>query len=129
MKHLKLIMTLTLAVTTVAVVVAVWYLISLYNNEKQATLNSVRECAENAILLEMIDRMLPSEDSAESFMRLNAFLEMTQQKDGRISNADTLQASLAGILSFGLEFKDEQTHPNEERLNDIFKAELNRHFL
>lgn len=129
MKHLKLIMTLTLAVTTVAVVVAAWYLISLYNNEKQATLNSVRECAENAILLEMIDRMLPSEDSAESFMRLNAFLEMTQQKDGRISNADTLQASLAGILSFGLEFKDGEAHPNEERLNDIFKAELNRHSL
>ncbi len=129
MKRLKLIMTITLAVTIVAVFVASWNLHSLYINEKESTMKTVRECAENAILLEMIQRMQPSEQAAESFIRLNSVVEMAQQKNGRIAHSDTLRTSLESLLRIGLEFMDGMDRSNENNLDSIFKAELNRHNL
>lgn len=57
MKHLKVILALTLGVTVIAVVIAACNLAALYQHEKEQTMAAVRKCAENAILLEMIGRM------------------------------------------------------------------------
>ncbi len=129
MKRLTLIMTISLAVTLVAVFVASCNLHSLYINEKESTMKTVRECAENAILLEMIERMQPSQQAGESFIRLNSVVEMSQQKDGRIAHSDTLRTSLESLFRIGLEFIDGMEKPNEDNLDSIFKAELNRHNL
>ncbi len=129
MKRLKLIMTISLAVTIVAVFVATYNLYSLYINEKESTMKTVRECAENAILLEMIERMQPSEQATESFIRLNSIVEMAQQKDGRIAHSDTLRTSLESLFRIGLEFMVGMEKTNENNLDNIFKAELNRHNL
>ncbi len=129
MKRLTLIMTISLTVTLVAVFVASCNLHSLYINEKESTMKTVRECAENAILLEMIERMQPSQQAGESFIRLNSVVEMSQQKDGRIAHSDTLRTSLESLFRIGLEFIDGMEKPNEDNLDSIFKAELNRHNL
>ncbi len=129
MKRLKLIMTITLSVTILAVFAASWNLHSLYVNEKNATMKTVRECAENAMLLEMIERMQSSQQAAESFIRLNSIVEMNQQKDGRIAHSDTLSTTLVSLFRFGLEFMEGMEKPNKDNLDRIFLAELNRHDL
>ncbi len=123
MKRLKFIMTISLAVTFVAVFVASWNLHRLYINEKEWTMKTVRDCAENAIILEMIGRMRPSQQAEESFIKLNSFIEIAQQKDGRIANSDTLRTSLESVLRFGLDFKDVSNLPDEKNLT--VSSELN----
>lgn len=129
MKRLKLIMTLTLSITAIAVMIASYNLFALYEYEKGQTMNTVRECAENAFFLEMIGRMKSGQQASQSFIRLNSFIESAQQKDGRLSKSDTLQTSLADILQFGLEFKDNKLQRDYKRLDSIFLAEIHRHGL
>ncbi|MDE6578111.1 MAG: hypothetical protein K2K58_08085, partial [Muribaculaceae bacterium] len=129
MKRLKLLTTLSLFLTAISVGVASFNLFKLYSYEKENTLKTVKECAENAILLEMIGRMEKSEGASQSFIRLNAFLEFAQQKDGRIAKADSLRTSLASILSFGLDFPDNKSKTDLNALDSIFREELARHNL
>ncbi|MDE7160750.1 MAG: HAMP domain-containing histidine kinase [Muribaculaceae bacterium] len=129
MKRLKIIMTLSLAVAAAAVIAATCSLFRLYLNERDTMMETVRECAGNAVMLEMIGRMQSGEDAGESFIRLNAFTEMVQQKDGRPANADTLRITLAGLLRFGLEFQYNRPNPDQAELDSIFRAELGRHGL
>lgn len=132
MKRLKLIMTLGLTIATVAVLGAAYNLVRLFCYEKEKTMETVRSCAENADLLEMISRMESSEKASQAFVRLNTFMEMAQQKDGKISKAyrsDTIGTSLASLLRFGLEFPDGKASTDFEALDSFFRAELNRHGL
>ncbi len=119
-------MAFTLAVTVIAVGAAAWSLLDLYKDQKQATMRTVRECAENAALLEIIGRMKPGAEARESFIRLNSFIEMAQQKDGLPANSDTLRTSLAVILKFGLEFRDGKAKPDPHQLDSLFRMELAR---
>lgn len=80
MKRLRIILILSLAAAALAVTVASWNLWALYRHEKEQTMTTVRECAENAFILEMIGRMQSSEKASESFIRLNDFMESAQQK-------------------------------------------------
>ncbi|MDE6682642.1 MAG: HAMP domain-containing histidine kinase [Muribaculaceae bacterium] len=125
MRRLKLIMTLALSVTAIAIAVATYNLYALYYQEKEQMLATVRKCAENAIILEMIGRMQRSEVD-ESFIRLNTFIETVQQKDGISANSDTLEISLASILSLGLEFQDARNTPDTVALDSIFLSEIHR---
>lgn len=129
MKHLKLIMTVSLSLALIAVIAASYSLFLLYNYEKDKTMAIVRECAENADILEIISRMESSERADQAFVRLNAYMEVAQSKDGIIANSDTLGASLASLLRFGLEFPDGKTTTDYDVLDSIFRAELNRHSL
>jgi len=129
MKHLKVIMTLTLSVMAIALAVATFNLVSLYRHEKEQTMAVVRECAENAFLLEMIGRMESGEGKKAPYIRLNTIMEIAQQKDGRIARSDTLRTSLAAILQCGLDFKDDRWDRDSETLDSIFMAELNRNGL
>lgn len=119
-------MALTIAVTVIAVTVATYNLWRLYGYEKEQLLADVQKCAENAILLEMISQMQSGEDAKESFVRLNSLIEMMQQKNGRLAQADTLRVSLASILKFGLEFKNSRWKPDYHKLDSMFMAEMQR---
>ncbi|MDE6272481.1 MAG: HAMP domain-containing histidine kinase [Muribaculaceae bacterium] len=129
MKRLRLITTLSLILTAIAVGVAGYNLIQLYFHEKEQMMKTVRECAENAILLEMIGRMESSEIASQSYVSLNAFLEVSQQSEGQIAASDSIRTSLASLLLFGLEFPDDKSKTDMEVLDSIFKAELARHNL
>lgn len=119
-------MIFTLITLVITVVIASYNLFALYRHEKEQTMATVRECADNAFLLEMIGRMQSSEKANESFIRLNSFIESAQQKDGRLAKSDTLQTSLASILRSGLEFRDNRWQPDYERLDRIFLEEIRR---
>ena len=127
MKHLKLTASISLILTAISVAVATYNLIKLYNHEKENTMETVKECAENAVLLEMIGRMKTSEDASQSFLRLNTFLELAQQKDGCVGKADSVKTSLASVLAFGLDFPDNKSRPDIDVLDSIFRMELARH--
>lgn len=129
MKHFKLILILSLSATALAAAIVSWNIWSLYRHEKEQTLGIVRECAENAILLEMFSRMRNSDDSRESFIRLNDFIAMAQQKDGIPSKSDTIRTSLVSLLRIGLEFEDNELQPDMQKLDSIFSVELRRHGL
>lgn len=129
MKHLKVILVLTLGVTVIAVVIAACNLAALYQHEKEQTMAAVRKCAENAILLEMIGRMKSGAGARQSFVRLNYFMEAAQQHDGRLAKSDTVRASLASLLRYGLEFRDDRWQPEPKALDSIFSAELQRNGL
>ncbi len=118
-----------MSITAIAVIIASYNLFALYRHEKEKTMATVRECAENAFLLEMIGRMERSEDVRQSFIRLNTIIESAQQKDGRPAKSDTLRTSLASILRIGLEFKDDRWQPDPEILDSIFLAEIHRNGL
>ena len=125
-------MILGLTLAALAVLVAAYNLIRLYGYEKEKTMDTVRTCVENAELLEIISRMESNEKASQAFVRLNAFMEMVQQKDGRISgteHSDTIQTSIASLLRFGLEFSDGKSKTDFRMLDSIFMAELNRHGL
>lgn len=126
MKHFKIIVIIALIATAITVAIASYNLFALYRHEKEQTMAMVRECADNAFLLEMIGRMQSSDEAKESFVRLNAIIESVQQKDGRLAKSDTLQTSLAGILRYGLEFKDNRWQPDYEKLDSIFLEEIHR---
>lgn len=132
MKRLKEIMIIGLTLAFLAVVTATYYLIRLYEQEKAKTMEIVRTCAENADILELISRMESTEKADQAFVRLNAFMEVAQQKGGIISSknrSDTIRTSLADILHFGLEFKENKSNTNYKVLDSIFRSELNRHGL
>ncbi len=129
MKRLMLITILSLVLTVISVAVATFNLVKLYTHEKDITMETVRECAENAVLLEMIGRMESSEDASQSYLRLNAFLEIAQQKEGRVAKADSVKISLASVLRVGLDFKDSKSAPDMEVLDSMFRMELDRHNL
>lgn len=129
MKRLKLITALSLILTAILLGVATYNLIKLYIHEKENTMETVKECAENAVLLEMIGRMETSKVVPQSYIRLNAFLELAQQKDGRLAKADSIRTSLASLLSFGLEFKDNKSQKDMKVMDSIFRVELARHNL
>lgn len=132
MKRLKEIMIIGLTISTVAVIAATYNLVRLYEHEKEKTLEIVRTCAENADILELTSRMESSEIADQSFVRLNAYMEMAQQKGGRISRterSDTIRTSLASLLRFGLEFIEGKTSTDFRVLDSIFMAELNRYDL
>ncbi|MDE5585104.1 MAG: HAMP domain-containing histidine kinase [Muribaculaceae bacterium] len=132
MKHLKEVMRIGLIIAAVAVMAAAYNLMRLYEYEKAKTLDLVRTCAENADILEITSRMESNEKASQAFVRLNAFMEMAQQKDGRISSterSDTIQTSLASLLRFGLEFSEGKSNTDFRMLDSIFMAELNRHGL
>lgn len=122
-------MTTGLAAATVAVGTAVSFLVSLYYHEKDQTMEMVRNCAENADILEIVGRMERGEKAAQSFIRLNSFIELAQQKGGRLAKSDTLQTSLSALLRFGLEFPYGKSTTDYAALDSIFLAELNRHGL
>lgn len=126
MKHFKIIVIIALIATAITVAIASYNLSALYIHEKEQTMAIVRDCADNAFLLEMIGRMQSSDEAKESFVRLNAIIESVQQKDGRLAKSDTLQTSLAGILRFGLEFKDNRWQPDYEKLDSLFLEEIHR---
>lgn len=126
MKHFKIIVIIALIATAITVAIASYNLFALYRHEKEQTMAIVRDCADNAFLLEMIGRMQSSDEAKESFVRLNAIIESVQQKDGRLAKSDTLQTSLAGILRYGLEFKDNRWQPDYEKLDSIFLEEIHR---
>lgn len=129
MKRFRMIVTIGLALASLAVATAVCFLVSLYSHEKDQTMATVRTCAENADILEMVVRMKSGDNAAQSFVRLNSFIEIVQQKDGRIAKSDTLQTSLSALLRFGLEFPDGYSTADQDTLDSIFRAELNRHGL
>lgn len=129
MKRLKLITTFSLVLTVISVAVAAYNLIRLYSHEKEATMETVSECVENAVLLEMIGRMESSEDSSQSYIRLNSFLELAQQNDGRVARSDSVRTSLASVLRFGLDFTDQRLKPDLTTLDSLFRIELARHNL
>lgn len=129
MKHFRLIVILSLSATALAVAIASWNLWSLYRHEKELTLDIVRKCAENAFLLEMFRRMQNSDDSRESFIRLNYFIAMAQQEDGIPLKSDTIRTSLVSLLRVGLEFEDNDWEPDTQKLDSIFSVELHRHGL
>lgn len=126
MKHFKIIVIIALIATAITVAIASYNLFALYRHEKEQTMAIVRDCADNAFLLEMIGRMQSSDEAKESFVRLNAIIESVQQKDGRLAKSDTLQTSLAGILRYGLEFKDNRWQPDYEKLDSLFLEEIHR---
>lgn len=126
MKHFKIIVIIALIATAIIVAIASYNLFALYRHEKEQTMAIVRDCADNAFLLEMIGRMQSSDEAKESFVRLNAIIESVQQKDGRLAKSDTLQTSLAGILRYGLEFKDNRWQPDYEKLDSLFLEEIRR---
>lgn len=127
MKNIKLILILSLVATALAVAVASWNLRILYLHEKDQTLATVRECAENAFLLEMFGRMQNVEESRDAFIRLNSFISMFQQKDGIPAKSDTLRTSFVSILKSSLEFENNRWQPEQKDLDSIFSAELFRH--
>lgn len=129
MKPLKLILTLTLVAAVLSIAVAAYNLIGLYRYEKAETMETVRKCAENAVMLEMINRMQSSEKASESFIRLNAIIESIQNHEGGPARTDTLKATLATILHFGLEFKDNNWHPDPRTRDSLFRIELIRNGL
>lgn len=129
MKQLKLVLILTLSVAATAIIIASWNLYALYLHEKEQTMETVRECAENALVLGMIGRMQSGEKSDQSFIRLNAFIEEVQQKEGRLADSDTIRTSLASLLRIGLEFRDDRWQPDQGTLDSIFSEELLRHGL
>ena len=126
MKHFKIIVIIALIATVISVAIASYNLFALYRHEKEQTMAIVRDCADNAFLLEMIARMQSSDEAKESFVRLNAIIESVQQKDGRLAKSDTLQTSLAGIMRYGLEFKDNRWQPDYEKLDSLFLEEIHR---
>lgn len=126
MKHFKIIVIIALIATAITVAIASYNLFALYRHEKEQTMAIVRDCADNAFLLEMIGRMQSSDEAKESFVRLNAIIESVQQKDGRLAKSDTIQTSLAGILRYGLEFKDNRWQPDYEKLDSLFLEEIHR---
>lgn len=129
MKQMSLMLALTLVMTVIAVMVASYNLVVLYGHEKDETMATVKKCAENAFVLEMIGRMERSEKASQSFIRLNSLIESAQQKDGRPAAADTIMTSLMSILRIGLEFQDNNWRPNQSNLDSIFYAELHRNGL
>lgn len=126
MKHLKLITTISLVFTAISIAVATFNLIKLYSNEKENTMKTVLTCAENAVLLEMIGRMESSERASESYMRVNAFLEIAQQKEGHVAKADSIRTSLASLLRVGIDFKGDKSHVDFKAMDSIFRMELDR---
>ncbi|MDE7414419.1 MAG: HAMP domain-containing histidine kinase [Muribaculaceae bacterium] len=126
MKRLKLITSISLILTAISIVVATYNLVKLYSHEKENTMETVKECAENAILLEMMDRMEKSENVSQSFIRLNAFLETSQLKEGKVSN-DRVRTSLASLLLFGLDYRNKKNVIDTLALDSIFKDQLAQH--
>ena len=129
MNKFKLISGILITITTVAVIVVMWNMAGLYRSIKERTLDTVRECAINSDLLEMISRMESSENASESFIRLNDFIELAQQQDGLIANADTLNISLQYLMRVGLEFAESHPKTDFNALDSIFTEELHRHGL
>lgn len=129
MNKFKLISGILITITTVAVIVVMWNMAGLYRSIKERTLDTVRECAINSDLLEMISRMESSENASESFIRLNDFIELAQQQDGIIANADTLNISLQYLMRVGLEFAESHPKTDFNALDSIFTEELHRHGL
>lgn len=132
MKRLKDIMIIGLTLVVFAILCAVYNLVRLYEHEKDKTLEIVTSCAENANILEIISRMESGEKAQEAYVKLNAFMEIAQQKGGKISRynrSDTVRTSLASLLRFGLEFSENKANTNFEALDSFFRAELNRHGL
>lgn len=129
MNKFKLISGILITITTVAVIVVMWNMAALYRSIKERTLDTVRECAINSDLLEMISRMESSENASESFIRLNDFIELAQQQDGLIANADTLNISLQYLMRVGLEFAESHPKTDFNALDSIFTEELHRHGL
>lgn len=132
MKRLKEIMIIGLTIAAVAVIAAAYNLVRLYEHEKHKTLEIVRACAENADILELTSRMESSEIADQAFVGLNTYMEMAQQKGGRISRterSDTIRTSLASLLRFGLEFTEGKSNTDFVVLDSIFMAELNRNGL
>ncbi len=129
MKRLKLIMTIGLTLAFIAIVAATYFLVRLYFYEKEKTMEIVRQCAENADILEIVSRMESSEKAPQSFVRLNSYLEFSQAKDGRIAKSDSVKTSLSGVLRYGLEFSEGKNKTDFYKLDSIFRVELNRHHL
>lgn len=126
MKRLKITVALTLSAMVAAVIIASFNIVNLYNHEKKELMLRVRECAQNALILEMIGRMESAEKASQSFIRLNSFIETAQQKDGRVAKSDTLQASLLSLLRVGLECKDDSWQSNPNMVDSLFREELRR---
>ena len=63
MKHFKIIVIIALIATAITVAIASYNLFALYRHEKEQTMAIVRECADNAFLLEMIGRMQSSDEA------------------------------------------------------------------
>lgn len=129
MKRLRNITAFCLTAITVAVIAVAYNLTGLYYSEKERTLATVRECAANSDLLEMVSRMESGERSAQSFIRLNLLIESAQQKDGRLAVSDTVNTSLANLMRIGLEFADDRQSTDFRTLDSIFIEELHRHGL
>lgn len=129
MKRLRMIMAIGLSASSVAVAIAVWFLVSLYSHEKGKTMEIVRDCARNADILEIVGRMESSDKAEQTFIRLNSYIEFAQQKEGKIADSDTLQTSLGALLRFGLEFPEGKSGTDYHTLDSIFLAELHRHGL
>ncbi len=125
-------MCIGLSLAVLAVLAAAYNLIRLYEHEKAKTMETVKTCAENADILEIVSRMESSNKANQAFVRLNAFMEMTQLRGGMFSppdSSDTIRTSLASLLRFGLEFPEDKALTDYEALDSFFRAELNRHGL
>ncbi|MDE6007571.1 MAG: HAMP domain-containing histidine kinase [Muribaculaceae bacterium] len=129
MRRLTLITTISLILTALVVGVATYNLIKLYTHEKENAMQTVGECAENAVLLEIISRMQNSEQASQSYLRLNAFIALAQQKEGRVAEADSMKISLASLLLVGLDVQDDKSKPDMKAMDSIFKMQLARNNL
>lgn len=123
-------MTFGLTFAAIVTLAGAYNLVCLYKHEKEKTMSIVRECVENAEILEITSRMESSEKANQAFVRLNALMELAQQKDSIMaSRSDTLKTSLATLLRFGLAFPQEKSLTDYGVLDSIFHAELKRHGL
>ncbi len=91
-----------MGITAIAVVIASCNLFALYRHEKEQTMATVRKCAENAFLLEMIGRMQRGVDARQSFVRLNTFIESAQQKDGRPGKSGSSRKHAVHMLNWAI---------------------------
>ncbi|MDE5887185.1 MAG: HAMP domain-containing histidine kinase [Muribaculaceae bacterium] len=129
MKRLRLISYLAIAMIVFATIIGIINLVRLYNHEKKVMTQTIKECVENALVLEMVGRMEKSSAAEQSFIRLNDFIEFSQQRNGRIAQTDSVRTSLISIMRFGLEFPDDDSKENRTMLDSLFKRELSRHDL
>lgn len=129
MKKFKVVTFVSLVVSAAAVIAVAYNLSCMYRSEKMRTMQTVRECAVNADLLEIISRMKSGEEADGAFVRLNHIVEQHQQKEGRVMQADSVQTSLSSLLRVGLEFEDGRNGTDYAVLDSIFTEELHRHGL
>ena len=126
-KRLRNISIICLTAIAASTAIMSWCIYGVYKSVKADVMRTAAECVEQAYIMEMIKRMDPPAGRAdEAAVRIGSYIAMAQKQGMVPHSSDTLNASFAALLHFGLDFPEGREKTDYHALDSLFRGELAR---